>query len=208
MARRKQSSSGFNVSGFDGVEMSVDLGQAIDVWREQFLNTVGMNDKNRGLAKYRRAAGWAVDEVAKDATTRIRQQFSRHLKKNTSWTKSAIAYKRLSKADLNGLERGERRVEDLYAQVYVKPGQSAYLKYLFGMDPNVRLPGDVGLASRHILIPWWDNITLTQGGRPTADGNVPRSFLARLARQAEGKVAHRGRARPAPGSQRTEMIPK
>ncbi|MBK3400463.1 hypothetical protein [Methylobacterium ajmalii] len=46
------------------------------------------------------------------------------------------------------------------------------------------MPGDVGLSQRHILIPWWDNITLTQCVRPTSNGGVPRSFVSRLVREA------------------------
>ncbi|MBE7201611.1 MAG: hypothetical protein INR70_27935 [Parafilimonas terrae] len=148
-------------------------------WRDKFANSVGM-------AKYRRAAGFAVDEVAKAAVLNIRRQFSTHLKRQTPWTKSAVVYKRLSKADLNGLERGERHAEDVYAQVYVKPNQSVYLKYLFGLGDNTRLPGDVGLARDHILIPWWQNITETQGVVPTANGGVPTGFVARLFREAQG----------------------
>lgn len=163
MARKRQSSGSFNTSGFDGVDMAVDLGEAIDRWRGAFVSSVGWG-------KYARAAGWAVDETAKAAVTGIRAGFDKHLKRQAPWTKSAVVYKRLSKSDLRGLERGERQVTDVFAQVYVKPKQSIYLKYLFGLQPNVRLQGDVGLAQRSILIPWWDNITATQGVRPTATG--------------------------------------
>ncbi|GAN46004.1 hypothetical protein ABID82_001696 [Methylobacterium sp. PvP062] len=183
MARRKQSSSGFNLDGFDGVDLALDLGEAIDRWRDEFVRTVGMTDPNRGMAKYRRAAGWAVDEVARQAVLNIRYRFHSTMKRRSPWTESAVAYKRLSKAELNALERGERSPEDVYAHFFVKAKQSVYLKYLFGMEPNIRLPGDVGLARNRILIPWWDNITKTQGVRPTKDGGVPRAFLSRLARE-------------------------
>jgi hypothetical protein len=33
----------------------------------------------------------------------------------TPWTKSAVAYKRLSPSDLAGMERGERHIQDVYA---------------------------------------------------------------------------------------------
>ncbi|MEE7478820.1 MULTISPECIES: hypothetical protein [Methylobacterium] len=69
------------------------------------------------------------------------------------------------------------------------PKQSVYLKYLFGIGDNTRLPGDVDLAQRHILITWWDNIKLTQGVSPTSHGGVPTGFLVRLAREAPGKKA-------------------
>ncbi len=188
MARR-QSSQGFNLSDFDGVDLAVDLASEIERWRDEFVRTVGMTDYNRGMAKYRRAAGWAVDEVAKTAVQGIRLRFHNKLKRRSPWTESAVAYKRLSKSELSALERGERNAEDVFAQVYVKPKQSAYLKYLFGLEDNVRLPGDVGMAQRKILIPWWDNITKTQGVRPTKDGGVPRAFLSRLVRETSADRA-------------------
>lgn len=183
MARRRQSSDGFNLGDFEGVDLAVDLAESIERWRDQFIAAVGMTDHSRGMAKYRRAAGWAVDEVAKQAVQNVRYRFHKTLKRRSPWTESAVAYKRLSKSELNALERGERNTEDVYAQVYVKPKQSAYLKYLFGIGENLRVPGDVGMAQNRILIPWWDNIRLTQGVQPTKDGGVPRAFLSRLARE-------------------------
>ena len=182
MARR-QSSQGFNLGDFEGVDLAVDFAAEVERWRDQFVATVGMGNQARGMAKYRRAAGWAVDEVAKWAVLGIRYNFYNTMKRRSPWTESAVAYKRLSKSELNALERGERNAEDVFAQVYVKPKQSAYLKYLFGLEDNIRLPGDVGMAQRKILIPWWDNITKTQGVRPTKDGSVPRAFLSRLVRE-------------------------
>ncbi|MGN8091624.1 hypothetical protein [Methylobacterium sp. 22177] len=161
MARKRQNSSGFNLDGFDGVDLAVDLGEAIDRWRDEFVRTVGMTDPNRGMA---RSAGRLAG-------------------------RSTRSPRRLSKAELNALERGERNAEDVYAQVFVKAKQSAYLKYLFGTEPNIRLPGDVGLAQNRILIPWWDKITRTQGVRPTKDGGVPRAFLSRLAREVSADRA-------------------
>lgn len=65
----------------------------------------------------------------------------------------------------------------------------AFLKYLSGVADNTRLPGDVGLAQDHILIPWWDNIRLTPGVQPTRYGGVPTGFVARPAREAAGNKA-------------------
>ncbi|MCX4197402.1 hypothetical protein OMR07_19075, partial [Methylobacterium organophilum] len=115
------------------------------------------------------AAGWAVDEVSKHAVLGIRQQFHKHLKSNTPWTESAIKYKRSSAAGLNAIEAGTNDA-GLFLAVYVMPRQNTYLKYLFGVQDNTRLPGDVGLAQDKILIPWWDNIKLTQGVQPTQYG--------------------------------------
>jgi hypothetical protein len=69
------------------------------------------------------------------------------------------------------------------------PKQSTYLKFLFGVQDNTRLPGDVGLAQDKILIPFWQNITLAQGVQPIQYGGVPRGFLARLSREVAGTKA-------------------
>lgn len=114
---RKRTSDGFNVNGFEGVVLGIELGEAIGAWRDRYCSTVG-------LAKSRRAAGWAVDETATQAVANIRWRFHSTLKRRSSWTQSAVAYKRLSKADLSALERGERSEADVFAQVYVKPKQS------------------------------------------------------------------------------------
>jgi hypothetical protein len=163
------------------VRIAADVAGPIMDWRGRFVSTMGE-------AKYRRAAGWAVDEVAKHAVVGIRQQFHKHLKRNTPWTQSAIKYKRSSAAGLNAIEAGTNSA-GLFSAVYVMPKQSTYLKYLFGLQDNTRLPGDVGMAQDQILIPWWDNIKLTQGVQPTQYGGVPRGFLARLSREVAGTKA-------------------
>jgi len=163
------------------VRIVADVAGPIMDWRQRFVSTVGE-------AKYRRAAGWAVDEVAKHAVLGIRQQFHKHLKSNTPWTESVIKYKRSSAAGLNAIEAGTNDA-GLFSAVYVMPKQSTYLKYLFGVQDNTRLPGDVGLAQDYILIPWWDNIRLTQGVQPTRYGGVPTGLVARLAREAAGNKA-------------------
>lgn len=163
------------------VRIASDVGPLIEEWRDRFVSTVG-------IAKYRRAAGWAMDETAKAAVVNIRQQFHKTLKRNTPWTQSAIKYTRSGVVGLNQIERNQAG-DGVWASVEVMPKQSVYLKYLFGVQDNTRLPGDVGLAQDHILIPWWDNITLSQGVRPTAYGGVPTGFLARLSREAAGTKA-------------------
>ena len=179
MARRP-STSRWNGQGLDNVGLAIDIAPAIERWRDRFVSEVG-------IKKYRRAAGWAVDETAKAAVLGIRAQFDKHLRRQVPWTKSAVTYARVEKAGLNAIEQGTRT--DVYAQVFVKPKQSVYLKYLFGMGDNTRFPGDVGLAQNKILLPWWDNITLTQGVRPTRYGGVPTGFLARLSREVQGTRA-------------------
>lgn len=158
------------------IRLAADVMPAIEAWRGRFVSSVGE-------AKYRRAAGWAIDETAKHAVVGIRQQFDKHLRRKSPWTQSAIKYQRSSAGGLNAIEQG--KTDGLFSAVYVMPKQSVYLKYLFGMQDNTRLPGDVGLAQNHILIPWWQNITLTQGVAPTRHGGVPTGFLARLRREIE-----------------------
>ena len=163
------------------VRIAADVAGPIMDWRTRFVSTVGE-------AKYRRAAGWAVQEVAKHAALSIRQQFHKLLKSNRPLTESAIKYKRFSAAGLNAIEAGTNDA-GLFSAVYVMPRQSTYLKYLFGLRDNTRLPGDVGLAQDQVPIPWWQNITLTQGGSPTQYGGVPRGFMARLSREVAGNKA-------------------
>ncbi|WP_200927260.1 hypothetical protein [Methylobacterium sp. Leaf88] len=163
------------------VRMASDVGPLIEDWRDRFVSTVG-------IAKYRRAAGWAMDETAKAAVVGIRKQFHKTLKRNTPWTQSAIKYTRSGFVGLNQIERNDAG-DGVWASVELMPKQSTYLKYLFGVGDNTRLPGDVGLAQDRILIPWWDNIKLTQGVTPTQYGGVPTGFLARLAREVQGTKA-------------------
>lgn len=179
MARRT-STARWTGRGLDEVGLTVDIAPAIEAWRDKFVAAVG-------IKKYRRAAGWAVDETAKAAVVGIRSQFNKHLKRQVPWTKSAVTYARAEKAGMKAIEEGTR--SEIFAQVYVQPKQSVYLKYLFGMAANTRMPGDVGLAQGHILLPWWDNITVTQGVRPTRYGGVPTGFLARLSREVQGTRA-------------------
>ncbi|KQP79244.1 hypothetical protein [Methylobacterium sp. Leaf117] len=67
------------------VRIASDVGPLIEDWRDRFVSTVG-------IAKYRRAAGWAMDETAKAAVVGIRKQFHKTLKWNTPWTQRAIKY--------------------------------------------------------------------------------------------------------------------
>ncbi|CAM3147110.1 hypothetical protein JHFBIEKO_0245 [Methylobacterium mesophilicum] len=120
------------------VRIASDVGPLIEDWRDRFVSTVG-------IAKYRRAAGWAMDETAKAAVVGIRKQFQKTLKRNTPWTQSAIKYTRSGVVGLNQIERNDAG-DGVWASVEVMPKQSTYLKYLFGVGDNTRLPGDVGLA--------------------------------------------------------------
>lgn len=79
------------------VQIAADVAPAIEAWRDRFVSSVG-------IAKYRRAAGWAVDEVAKHAVLGNRKESHKHLKSNTPWTESAIKYKRSSPGGLDATQ--------------------------------------------------------------------------------------------------------
>ena len=91
-----------------------------------------------------------------------------------------------------GYTRALTRAGDLVeASTYVKPSQSVVLKYGMGDGPQVRRPGDVGLARERILVPHSRNLALTQGINRNSYGNVPGGVAARLAREALGQRAKR-----------------
>jgi hypothetical protein len=56
----------------------------IEEWRNRFVSKVG-------IAKYRRAAAWAMDETAKHAAVAIRGQFHKTLKSQVPWTQQPAA---------------------------------------------------------------------------------------------------------------------
>ena len=60
-----------------------------------------------------------------------------------------------------------------------------------GDGPNVRMPGDVGLARDRILVPNWRALEATQGIRPNRYGNLPGGVAARLKREAAGSGSKR-----------------
>jgi hypothetical protein len=92
MARRRQSSGSFNLSGFDAVDVGVDLGVDADVDRVEAAQVEAAGglpsachggDAATAGVSYRRAAGWAVDETAKAAVLGIRAGFHKTLKRQT-----------------------------------------------------------------------------------------------------------------------------
>ncbi|MEE7478821.1 MULTISPECIES: hypothetical protein [Methylobacterium] len=79
------------------VQLATDVAPNIEAWRDRFVLTVG-------IAKYWRAAGWALDETAKHAVVEIRKQFDKHLRRNSQWTQSAVKYTRSGVVGLNQIE--------------------------------------------------------------------------------------------------------
>lgn len=65
------------------------------------------------------------------------------------------------------------------------------MKFAVGEKPNVRQPGDVGLACDHIYVPHWANLAMAQRIRLTAQGNLLGGVMARLQREAGGTQTER-----------------
>ena len=91
-----------------------------------------------------------------------------------------------------------RSASEVEADAYVADDQSVVVKYHFGEDDvNIRLPGDVGLAMRQVLIPFPDNIQHTKGVSLNRYGSVPGGFMDRLYPEDHGPAALRACRRKA-----------
>lgn len=156
------------------LDLVSDVCDQVAAWQDAFLSEASLN-------RYRRACAWTMSEVAKgackDATAAIDVAFQ----DPTPWMRRAFKYTR-------ALSRGGDEVE---ADVFVLPSQSIVMKYGMGDGPQIRRPGDVGLAKDAILVPNWKNLQLTQGINRNAYGNLPGGVAARLAREALGHLAKR-----------------
>ncbi|KQU17531.1 hypothetical protein ASG63_08450 [Methylobacterium sp. Leaf94] len=133
------------------------------------------------LDRYRRACAWTTSEVAKEARNRANEAVEDAFDNPTPWMRRAFAYKRAltKKGDI------------IQADVSVLPSQSIVLKYAMGSGPQIRRPGDAGLAKDRILVPYWRNLRDTQGISYNAYGNLPGGVAARLAREAAGTTSKR-----------------
>ncbi|MFY9293868.1 MAG: hypothetical protein WAP03_24710 [Methylorubrum rhodinum] len=156
------------------VNIISDICDVTGAWSEAFLSEVS-------LKRYRRACAWAMSEAAKwgaeGATDAVATTFSNP----TPWMMRAFKYTR-------ALDRAGNKIE---ASVSVLPSQSIVMKYAMGEGPQVRRPGDVGLARDRILVPNWRNLQLTQGINRNMYGNLPGGVAARLSREAAGTRAKR-----------------
>lgn len=146
-------------SPFD-ISVVTDLSDVLGSWEEQYVSDVGFK-------KYVRAISWAMDETAKSVAVRMREVLPQVLDNPTPWTRRAFQYTR-------SLGKGRQPGSDgPSSSVFVMDDQSVVLKFLMGQGTNTRLPGDVGLARDHILLPMWKNLTDTQGIKPNRYGNLP-----------------------------------
>lgn len=133
------------------------------------------------LDRYRRACAWTISEVAKAAKVGATEAVEDAFENPTPWMRKAFTYKRaLTKTG-----------DAVSAEVSVLPSQSIVLKYAMGSGPQIRRPGDAGLAKDRILVPYWRNLRDTQGISFNQYGNLPGGVAARLAREAAGTTSKR-----------------
>ncbi|GJE51446.1 hypothetical protein GOFOIKOB_4505 [Methylobacterium tardum] len=164
-----------------GIPLDVisDICNQVGQWQHAFLSETS-------LKRYRRACAWTMSEVAKAAAGGATAAVDEAFQDPTPWMRRAFKYMR-------ALNKGSDEVD---ADVFVLPSQSIVMKYSMGDGPNVRRPGDVGLAKDTILVPNWKNLQLTQGINRNSYGNLPGGVAARLAREALGQLAkHRAPGR-------------
>lgn len=84
-----------------------------------------------------------MSEVAKGACADVTAAVDVAFQDPTPWMRRAFGYTRALSATRDEVE----------ADLYVLPSQSSVLKYGMGNGPQVRRPGDVGLAKDTIYAP-------------------------------------------------------
>ncbi len=159
-----------------GFDISTDLSARMMTWADQFISETSYR-------RFERACAFVSDETAKRLAQRMNAVTVEVFDRPTPWMRRAWQYRR-------GLRAGARPGE-VGAETFVLDDQSIVMKFAVGDGPNVRRPGDVGLARDRIYVPHWANLALTQRIRPTAQGNLPGGVMARLQREAAGTRAKR-----------------
>lgn len=124
-----------------------------------------------------------MSEVAKSACQGATDGIDQAFQDPTPWMRNAFT-------DTRALSKNRGEVE---ADVGVRPTQSIVMKYAMGSGPQIRRPGDVGLAQDEIYVPNRRNLGLTQGIHRNSYGNLPGGVAARLARKALVQSAKRQR---------------
>lgn len=159
-----------------GLSLNVlsDICDALGQWQERYISEVGLD-------KFRRAAAWAMSETVKASSIGVTAAIGRTFQNPTPWMMKAMGYTR-------ALAKGRDEVE---AELYVRPSQSIVMKYAMGAGPQVRRPGDVGLARDRIYVPYWKNLRDTQGISFNQYGNLAGGVVARLAHEAAGTKGER-----------------
>ena len=161
------------MAGFSLHVMS-DICDALGQWQETYVSQTSLD-------KYRRACAWTVSEVAKASSIGVTHAIEDTFDNPTPWMLRAMAYTRALKKTGGIVE----------AELSVKPSQSIVMKYAMGAGPQVRRPGDAGLAKDRIYVPYWKNLRDTQGISFNQYGNLPGGVAARLAREAAGTKGKR-----------------
>jgi|GEM_PF-2634051 len=153
-----------------------DICDQVAAWQRAFL-------WESTLDRYRRACAWTTSEVAKGACQDVTAAVDVGFQDPTPWMRRAFGYTRAL----------DKNRDEVVADVYTLSSQSIVMKYGMGYGPQLRRPGDVGLAKEVIYVPNWKNLSLTQGFNRNSYGNLPGGVAARLAREALGARAKRQR---------------
>ncbi|MBK3398073.1 hypothetical protein [Methylobacterium ajmalii] len=138
------------------IDLVSDICDAVAAWEQAFVSEASLD-------RYRRACAWTASEVAKSASVGATSGIDRAFSNPTPWMSRAFGY-----------TRALTRIGDVVsADFYTKPSQSIVLKYEMGDGPQIRRPGDVGLAQNRILVSNWRNLLLTQGITATLTETSP-----------------------------------
>lgn len=136
-----------------------------------------------------RAAQFSINGVAMDAARRFRARVPVLIDRPTQKTLDGIVLYELDRAALSTI----RSLDEVRASIQVGPLVSIWMKHFFGDKPQKREPGDVGLAQDAIWVPFWNNISVTQGVKPDRHGNVPQGFVGRIKREIKAGASGNGR---------------
>ncbi|KST61128.1 hypothetical protein AO398_00100 [Methylobacterium sp. GXS13] len=158
------------------IDVMTDVCDQVAAWQAAFLS-------ESTLDRYRRACAWTMSGVAKGACQNVTAAVDVAFQDLMPWMRRAFGYT---------WALGKNR-DEVEADVYTLPSQSIVMKYGMGDGPQIRRPGDVGLAKDVIYVPNWKNLSLTQGINRNSFGDLPGGVAARLAREALGERSKRQR---------------
>ncbi|OYX00223.1 MAG: hypothetical protein B7Z14_09690 [Bosea sp. 32-68-6] len=164
-----------------GLRIGLDIRAACEAVAEEFAIF--------GEQALPRAAQFSINGVAMDAARRFRARVPVLIDRPTQKTLDGIVLYELDRAALSTI----RSVDQVQASIKVGPLVSIWMKHFFGAGPQKREPGDVGLAQDAIWVPFWNNITVTQGVRPDRHGNVPQGFVGRIKREIKAGASGNGK---------------
>ncbi len=154
----------------------LDLAMSVDL-----SGVAGMRTRFEayGAKTFPRAVQYALNRIAEVAARDFSGQLPKVLSSPAPFTKRGISFRR---SRLDGAS-----LDTMSSAMVVLPAQSTYLKYVFGNGPNVRRPGDVGLARKDVCLPSTDNIAKTMGIR-SKGGALPAGAAARILARRDEKI--------------------